>query len=79
MSRSTGAAAVPRERVIAKLKSVGYAFYKDAWRVSIFKLGTHQVHIPKRDLLDAEVVQSILGQAKCAAEDIRRFLGAESN
>ncbi len=53
---------VRRERLINKLRELGYTFKRDAWRVQIWKRGTHRPAIPKQDLLDEETVASILRQ-----------------
>lgn len=68
-----------RERVINKLRELKYKFRRDAWRVSIWKKGTHEVHVPKRDILSEDWVRSTLTQAGCAKDEIDRFIQACNN
>jgi hypothetical protein len=65
---------VRREQLINKLRSIGYSFKREAWRVQFFKKGTHRPAIPKRDILDDETAASILRQCKVSADDIASFL-----
>ncbi len=63
-----------RECVINKLKSVGYRFKRDAWRVTVFKRETHRVEVPKRDILSDDWVRQAFRQAKIPSEEIETFL-----
>lgn len=66
-----------RERIIAKLRELGYKFKRDAWRVQIFRnpATMHLVQVRKRDDVDDDWVRSVLKQAGCSKEEIERFLG----
>lgn len=65
---------VARERLINKLRSIGYSFKRDAWRVQFFKNGTHRALVPKRDLIDDDTAASILRQCDVPPADIASFL-----
>lgn len=65
---------VLRERLINKLRALGYRFKRDAWRVQIWCKGTHRPMIPKRDLMDDEFVVTLLRQCGVAPEEVRAFL-----
>lgn len=65
---------IPRERLINKLRAIGYTFKRDAWRVQFFKKGTHRAEVPKRDLIAPETAMNILRQCGVPAEDIQSFL-----
>jgi hypothetical protein len=66
--------ATRREQAINKLKEHGYRFKRDAWRVTVFKKGTHRVEVPKRDILSDEWVRSAFRQAGMSVEEIAEFI-----
>ena len=65
-----------RDRVINRLKALGFSFYRDAWRVKIFRNAQtiHEVHVPMRDDIDDEWVMSVLRQNGVSAEEARAFI-----
>lgn len=66
---------IARDRLINKLRELGYTFKRDAWRVSIWKKGTHRVEVRKKDFLEEETVRQMLRQCGCEREEIDRFIG----
>lgn len=66
---------IAREKLIAKLRELGYSFKKDSWRVSVFKRGTHRAEVRKRDFLEEQTVRQTLRQTKLmTAEEIDAFI-----
>lgn len=65
-----------RERLINIIRSLGYSFRRDAWRIQDWKRSTdgHTIQVPKRDILSEEYVRSVLRQAGCDADQITEFL-----
>jgi len=63
-----------RERFIAKLRELGYSFRRDAWRVQLWRKGTHEVSVRKRDHIDDDWVRQTLRQCGCSHDDIERFI-----
>ena len=70
---------VPRQRLINKLREMGYRFKRDAWRVQFWIKGTHRPAIPKRDLLDDETVTQILRQCGATPDEIIAFIREAHN
>lgn len=64
---------VRRERLINKLRELGFRFKRDAWRVQLWQRGMLRPQIPKRDLLDQETVSHILRQCGCQNDEIMAF------
>jgi hypothetical protein len=66
-----------RDRIISKLRELGYGFKRDAWRVQIFRhpVTLDVIAVRKRDDIDDDWVRSVLRQAGCSKEDIERFIG----
>jgi hypothetical protein len=65
---------VRRERLINKLRELGFRFKRDAWRVQLWQKGMLRPEIPKRDLLDEETVCNILRQCHLKNDEIAAFL-----
>ena len=65
---------VRRERVVNKLRELGFRFKRDAWRVQLWQKGMQRPEIPKRDFLDEETVFHILRQCGLKPEEIAAFL-----
>lgn len=70
---------VRRERLINKLRELGFRFKRDAWRVQFWQKGQLRPVIPKRDFLDEETVAQILRQCGVAQQDIMAFLRESRN
>lgn len=70
---------LPRERVIAKLRELGFHFKRDSWRVSLYKRGVERVEVPKRDLIDADWVRSTFRRLAMSREEVERFIGQCKN
>lgn len=66
---------LPRERVIAKLRELGFHFKKDSWRISLYKRGVERVEVPKRDMIDDDWVRSTFRRLGLSKEDIERYIG----
>jgi hypothetical protein len=66
-----------RDRIVSKLRELGYNFKQDAWRVTIYRhpVTLHMVQVRKRDDIDDDWVRSVLRQANCPKEEIERFIG----
>ena len=63
-----------RERVINKLREIGYAFKKEAPSTYIYKRGTHRVFVPKTDLVSEAWVRATLGTCNCTPAEIEEFI-----
>ncbi len=72
---------IRRERLVNKLRDLGYKLKQDAWRVTIFRhpVSMRVVSVPKRDLLSEEFVRSVLRQAGCDADDVKTFVCSNIN
>jgi len=70
-----------RDRIISKLRELGYSFKQDAWRVQIFRnsVTLHSIQVRKRDDIDDDWVRSVLRQAGCSKEEIEEFIGRNNN
>jgi hypothetical protein len=66
-----------RDRIISKLRELGYKFNRDAWRVQVFRHATtmHLIEVRKRDDIDDDWVRAALKHAGCSKEEIERFIG----
>lgn len=66
-----------RDRIIAKLRELGYSFKQDAWRVQVFRhsVTLHSIQVRKRDDIDDDWVRSVLRQAGCSKDEIETFIG----
>lgn len=69
-----------RDRVIAKLRELGYKFSREAWRVNIYRhpATMHVIQVRNRDDIDDDWVRGVLRQAGCSKEDIEKFVTANS-
>jgi hypothetical protein len=70
---------IARERLVNKLKEIGYRFKRDAWRVTMFRNGTRRVEVPKRDFLQDETVAQILRQCGLTRDQIVQFIRTCNN
>ena len=70
-----------RERVIAKIRELGYAFRRDAWRIQEFRHPStlHVIQIRKKDDVDDNWVRNVLRQAGLASEEIEAFIRNHCN
>lgn len=70
-----------RERLVNKLKDLGYRFHRDTrrGRVKLFRRGTDIVAVTQHDLFDEEAVRSILSQCGMKNEDIQMFIAANTS
>lgn len=70
-----------RDRIISKLRELGYSFKQDAWRVQMFRhpVTLHVIAVRKRDDIDDDWVRSALRQAGCPKEEIEKFIGLANN
>lgn len=64
-----------RERVINKLRELGYKFKRDAWRVQVWRHPTtkHTIEVRKRDEVGDDWVRCVLRQAGCNPVEIDTF------
>ena len=51
---------IAREKLIAKLRELGYRFKKDQWRVSLFANGVKRAQIQKKDFLEEQTIRQVL-------------------
>ncbi len=67
---------IPRQRFIARIRSLGYAYKSTQKRTYLYRKagGTHYLSVPMRDQLSETYVRSALAQAGCPESDIREFL-----
>ncbi|MCY4661992.1 MAG: hypothetical protein OXF93_19615 [Acidobacteria bacterium] len=67
---------IPRQRFIARIRSLGYAYKSTQKRTYLYRKagGTHYLSVPMRDRLSETYVRSALAQAGCSESDIRAFL-----
>jgi hypothetical protein len=65
---------IARERVINKLRELGFSFRKDHWRVSMFRKGPLRVEVPKKDLLEDAWVRSQFRQCGLSFAETEEFL-----
>ncbi len=67
---------IPRQRFIARIRSLGYAYKSTQKRTYLYRKagGTHYLSVPMRDRLSETYVRSALTQAGCSESDIRAFL-----
>ena len=67
---------VPRDRLLNKLRELGFRHRRDAKRVALWgSSGSRKrVSVPRNPLIPDEAVKSILGQAGCDREEIESFL-----
>ncbi len=70
-----------RDRIIAKLRELGYAFRQDGWRMQTFRHPStlHSIQVRKRDDIDDDFVRSVLKQAGCSKDDIEKFIKLANN
>jgi hypothetical protein len=70
-----------RDRIVSKLRELGYKLRQDAWRVQLFRhpVTMHIVQVRKRDDIDDDWVRSTLRQTGCSKEDIEKFIGQANN
>lgn len=70
-----------RDRVISKLRELGYTFRQDAWRVQMFRhpVTMHVIQVRKRDDIDDDWVRSVLRQAGCSKDETERFIGQNNH
>jgi len=67
---------VRRERVINKLRELGYGFKRNAWRVAIFRnpRTMHVIQVRNKDDISDDWVRQALRQAGVPSEEIERFI-----
>ena len=67
---------IPRQRFIARIRSLGYAYKSTQKRTYLYRKagGTHYLSVPMRDRLSETYVRSAPTQAGCSESDIRAFL-----
>jgi hypothetical protein len=63
-----------RERVINKLRELGYAFKKEAPSTYIYRKGTHRVFLPKTDFVSETWARATLNTCGCKADEIEEFV-----
>lgn len=67
---------IPRERVLNKLRMMGYSFKRQAPRVDLYKNGPDRIEVPRKDLIDERWVRAVLGQRHIPPADIDAFVRA---
>ncbi len=65
-----------RERVINKLRELGYSFKREAPSTFIYKRGSHRVFVPKTDLVSESWVRATLFTCNCNQQEIDDFIRA---
>jgi hypothetical protein len=63
-----------RERLINKLRALGYQFKNETDRTYMFRRGTHRAFVPKTDLISEINVRSILNQCGCNPAEVEEFI-----
>jgi hypothetical protein len=68
---------ISQKRFVKKLRELNYEFKEQLHYQLRYRLkgGTHIIHIPRKDLLDEEILRSTLRQAKQSKEEIEKFIG----
>ena len=66
-----------RERLLKLLRSKGYKFHllAKSERNEIYRRGSHQVNLPRVDVLSEVYVRSTLRQIQASPEECREVLG----
>ncbi len=62
-----------RERVLNKLRELGFSFKRQAPNVDIYKNGQDRIAVPRNAMIDPDWVRSVLGK-RCPREEIERFI-----
>lgn len=72
---------IPRERLINKLRELGFTFDRQADRVELYKKkgDTQRVTVRRKDCLAEETVKQTLAQCGMSAADILSFMGQCKN
>jgi len=67
---------VPRERLLNKLRELGFVFKKEKGHVQLYRRSSDgtRATLRKRDLIDVAEVTAMLRQAGCSEEEIRSFI-----
>lgn len=63
-----------RERVINKLRELGYSFKKETPNTYIYKRKTHRVFVPKTELVSEAWTGVTLGTCGCKPGEIEEFV-----
>jgi hypothetical protein len=63
-----------RERVINKLRDLGYVFKREAPNRFIYKRGSHRVFVPKTDLVSETWVLATLFTCGCKQQEAEEFV-----
>ena len=65
-----------RERLINKLRELGFAFKKETPNTYLYRRGTDAVFVPKTDLISEINVRTILTHCGCQNAEIEEFVRA---
>jgi hypothetical protein len=67
--------AIRTERLVAKLKELGFSFYEKTKKSTCYRRGTARVYLRDHGHQPKSVVRSVLNQAGCSREEIEHFIG----
>lgn len=65
-----------RDRIINKLRELGYSFKREAPNTYIWRRGSHRVFVPKTDQVSETWARATLASCGCVAKEIDSFIQA---
>jgi hypothetical protein len=63
-----------RERLINKLRKLGFEFKKETPNTYLYRRGTDRAFVPKTDLISEVNVRTILAHSRCSEPEIEEFI-----